>query len=191
MPTKRIQLIGGFPQADFSQTDSTKFDYIKNKPIPIELQTDPTVETDAGLGQLCINTTTGTTFICIGVINSNYIWQKVPTKLSDLNVDISVDAPKKASIALLSDNWVQETDDDGNTITNKWSQVVLQDSEDITENSKVDLQPSAEQLTIFHEKDIAFVAENEDGVVTVFCIGNAPANDYIIQATITEVVYNG
>ena len=102
-----------------------------------------------------------------------------------------INVPKTVSVTLLSDNWTQAIDDDGNIIENKWSQIVLQDSEDITEYSKVDLQPSANQLTIFHEKDLTFVAENEDGVVTVFCVGRAPINDYIIQATITEVVYNG
>lgn len=56
-----------------------------------------------------------------------------------------------------------------------------------TENSKVDLQPSVEQLAIFYEKDIGFVAENEDGVITVFVIGDKPTSDYEIQATITEV----
>lgn len=66
-----------------------------------------------------------------------------------------------------------------------YSQVV--DIEGVTENSKVDLQPSVEQLTIFHQKDLAFVTENEDGVVTVFAIGDKPANDYTIQATIMEV----
>ena len=103
-------------------------------------------------------------------------------------INFSQFVPKKASIALLSDNWTQAIDDDGNIIENKWSQVVLQDSTDITEHSKVDLQPSADQLTIFYEKDLSFVAENEDGVVTVFCIGHIPTNDYIIQCIITEVV---
>lgn len=32
MSTKKIQILGGFPQADFNQTDETKSDYIKNKP---------------------------------------------------------------------------------------------------------------------------------------------------------------
>lgn len=59
--------------------------------------------------------------------------------------------------------------------------------EGITEFSQVDLTPSAVQLTIFHEKDIGFVAENEDGVVTVYAIGDKPQNDYVIQATVTEV----
>ena len=85
------------------------------------------------------------------------------------------------TITLASDNWVGDA--------SPYSQVV--NIAGVTENSKVDLQPSAEQLTIFHEKDLTFVTENDDGVVTAFCIGQKPANDYTIQAVITEVVYNG
>ena len=70
-----------------------------------------------------------------------------------------------------------------------YSQVVSVDG--ISENSQVDLTPSVEQLAIFHNKDIAFVTENEDGIVTVYCIGQKPANDYTIQVTITEVIANG
>lgn len=66
-----------------------------------------------------------------------------------------------------------------------YSQVVSIDG--VTPNSLVDLQPSVEQLDIFHDKDIAFVTENEDGVITVFVIGDKPTNDYTIQATVTEV----
>lgn len=61
----------------------------------------------------------------------------------------------------------------------------------VTENSQVDLTPSVEQLAIFYEKDLAFVTENEDGVVTVYAIGQKPQNDYTIQVTITEVFVNG
>lgn len=60
-----------------------------------------------------------------------------------------------------------------------------------TKNSRVDVNPSVEQLAIFHDKDIAFVTENEDGVVTVYCIGQKPTNDYTMQVTITEVIANG
>lgn len=85
------------------------------------------------------------------------------------------------SITLLSDNWTGDI--------SPYSQVV--EIPGITPYSKVDLQPSAEQLTIFHEKDLAFVTENENGVVTVFCIGQKPTNDYVIQTVVTEVVING
>lgn len=57
----------------------------------------------------------------------------------------------------------------------------------VTAHSKVDLLPSVEQLAIFHDKDIAFVTENEDGVVTVYAIGDKPTQDYTIEVCITEV----
>ena len=66
-----------------------------------------------------------------------------------------------------------------------YSQVISLD--DVTPTSKVDLLPSAEQLAVFHEKDLAFVTENEDGVVTVYAIGDKPLLDYTMQAQITEV----
>lgn len=58
----------------------------------------------------------------------------------------------------------------------------------VTPYSKVDLLPSVEQLAIFHNKDVAFVTENEDGVVTVYAIGDKPLLDYTMQVQITEVV---
>ena len=67
-----------------------------------------------------------------------------------------------------------------------WYQVVQIPG--VTENSQVDLTPDATQLAIFHDKDLAFVAENEDGVVTVYAVGQKPTNDYVIQATIKEVL---
>ena len=70
--------------------------------------------------------------------------------------------------------------------TSPYSQVVT--VEDVSVNSKVDLQPSVEQLEIFHDKDIAFSTENDGGVVTVYVVGDKPTSDYTIQATIMEVV---
>lgn len=55
-------------------------------------------------------------------------------------------------------------------------------------NSKVDLQPTPEQLVEFHEKDIAFTTENDGGVVTVHAVGDKPTDDYTIQVTVKEVV---
>lgn len=72
------------------------------------------------------------------------------------------------------------------TADNLHSQVVTIDG--VTPYSKVDLLPSVEQLAIFHNKDVAFVTENEGGVVTVYAIGDRPQLDYTMQAQITEVV---
>jgi hypothetical protein len=80
---------------------------------------------------------------------------------------------------LLVGNW--------NGSNNLYSQVVNIDG--VTKNSQVDLTPSVEQLAAFYEKDLTFVTENENGVVTVYAIGQKPTNDYTIQVTITEVEY--
>lgn len=89
-----------------------------------------------------------------------------------------VSGSRIAYVDLLASNW-QGTE-------SPYSQVVA--VEGATENSQVDLTPSVEQLSIFHNKDLAFVTENEDGVVTVYAVGQKPTNDYTIQVTITEVV---
>ena len=84
---------------------------------------------------------------------------------------------RTVSVSLPASKW---TGTDG-----VYSQVVSIDG--TTPYSKVDLQPSVEQLYIFYEKDVSFVAENDNGTITVFCIGQVPQNDYVIQATVTEV----
>ena len=67
-----------------------------------------------------------------------------------------------------------------------YSQVV--EIEGATENSKVDLTPSVEQLAIFYDKDLTFVTENDNGTITVYAIGQKPQNEYTIQVTLTEVI---
>ena len=80
-------------------------------------------------------------------------------------------------VTLFADKWIGDN--------SPFSQVV--EVEGATENSQVDPTLSAEQVEIFFEKNIAFVTENKGGVVTVYAIGQKPANDYTIQVTITEV----
>ena len=61
------------------------------------------------------------------------------------------------------------------------------DIKGITPNTQVDLTPSVFDLAIFHMKDLAFVTENDNGVLTVYAVGQKPTNDYTIQVTMTEV----
>lgn len=103
------------------------------------------------------------------------IWQEIKNYIESLTLK---PVAKVAYVNLLASAWVGA---DG-----LYSQVVEIDG--VTEFSQVDLKPSAEQLAIFHEKDIAFSTENEDGVVTVQVIGDRPTNDYKMQVSITEVV---
>ena len=99
------------------------------------------------------------------------------TKKIQILGSMSQNKVRIADIDLLAANWVGSE--------SPYAQVVSIDG--VTENSQVDLTPSIEQLVIFYEKDLGFVTENEDGVVTVYAIGQKPENDYTIQVTITEV----
>lgn len=66
-----------------------------------------------------------------------------------------------------------------------FSQIV--EVENISANSKVDLNPSMEQLCTFRDRGTALMAENDGGVVTIHAFGDKPAEDLMIQATLTEV----
>lgn len=85
-----------------------------------------------------------------------------------------------SSVTLPADAW-QGT-------ASPYSQVV--EINGVTPNSKINLQLDAEQFSVLHQKDISFIAENEDGVVTILCLGQKPTNDYTLQATMTEVIVN-
>lgn len=101
----------------------------------------------------------------------------IPVTLEDLIPLINYAPAKVTSIKLSASAWTGSD--------NLYSQVVSIDG--VTKYSKVDLLPSVDQLAIFYNKDVSFVTENEDGVVTVYAIGDKPTNDYTIQAQITEV----
>lgn len=116
------------------------------------------------------------------VVDDPDLVAQVLQRLTNIERDIVITgASRIADVNLMSANWQGSN--------NLYSQIVSVDG--VTENSKVDLNPSVEQLAVFYQKDLTFVTENEDGVVTVYCIGQKPANDYTMQATITEVNVNG
>ena len=108
--------------------------------------------------------------------------------------------PKQSSVTLYGsedpdyvgeDPWSEETDETGEFL-GRYKQSVEVNNAIITKNSKVDLNPTPEQLAIFHEKDVAFVAENHGGAITVYCIGQKPKNTYLrIPVTVTEVLVDG
>lgn len=103
---------------------------------------------------------------------------------------MSVDSfilPKTATVHLDPDKWQQAEDGDDD----RFYQVVTVEHAVVTANSKIDLNPSSEDLSVFHEKDLAFVTENWDGEIRVYCIGQTPQSPYDIPVTVTEVVANG
>ena len=117
----------------------------------------------------------------------------VDEKIDKISVEGS--APTQSFVNILggSENWEAENiyDNSGNIIGSRYGQAVNVNNAVITPNSKVDLQITSEQMVVFYEKSLAFVAENDDGAVTVYCVGGIPQNDYTVQAIVTEVVVDG
>ena len=114
----------------------------------------------------------------------NQISQTLQQYMATTNAKISeLEQAKPETVARIG--WVTLLAEAWEGAENLYHQVVT--IEGVTENSQVDLTPDVQQLAIFYEKDITFVTENANGIVTVYVIGQKPANDYTIQATITEV----
>lgn len=101
----------------------------------------------------------------------------INAELEELKNATPTDIVKIGWVTLLAAAWEGEA--------NLYHQVVT--IEGVTENSQVDLTPDVQQLAVFYEKDLAFVTENKNGIVTVYVVGQKPLNDYTIQVTITEV----
>ena len=86
--------------------------------------------------------------------------------------------PRATTVSLSADAWV--------ATNNFWSQVVTING--VTPNSKIDLQPSIEQLITLQEEEVSLVASNNDGVVTVYAFNYKPSVDFDMQTLIVEVV---
>ena len=87
-------------------------------------------------------------------------------------------AARMVSVKLVASAWA------GSKPT--YSQVVTVDG--VTKNSKVDLQPTPEQLAeLYNAETSALTTKNVDGVVTVYAIGEKPYSDMTMQAIVTEV----
>lgn len=87
-------------------------------------------------------------------------------------------AARITTITLLAGSW-----NGSGTI---YSQAVAVDG--VTANSKVDLLPSPEQLNDLLLAEISLTAANSNGSITVFALGDIPADDLVLQAMITEVI---
>ena len=81
------------------------------------------------------------------------------------------------TVSLPTSNWTGDT--------SPYSQII--DIEGVTTKSKIDLQPSVEQLTLLQSEEISLLAINNDGVVTVYAVNAIPSVDLEMQVLITEV----
>ena len=58
----------------------------------------------------------------------------------------------------------------------------------ISEASKIDIQPNKEQVAQFCVDGTMLHIENDGGIATAYAIGTKPADDLVLQVTLTEVV---
>ena len=90
--------------------------------------------------------------------------------------------PRITTITLRASNWT------GNS--NPWSQVVnITADANIGISSKLDPQPTAQQIVSMQNEEISIMLSNECGHVVAYAIGNKPTVDYTMQALITEVAF--
>lgn len=85
--------------------------------------------------------------------------------------------PATTTITLKADGWLGDA--------SPYAQVVP--LVDVTSMTKVDLQPTVDQLHMLHSHPVGFCAVNDNGVVTVYAVGNKPTDDFTFQVTLTEV----
>ena len=102
-------------------------------------------------------------------------WQEVWGCMSAGSGDAT--APKLTSVTMLASAWT------GNS--NPYSQVVS--CSGVNANSKLDLQPTAAQVVALQDAEITLMASNNNGVVTIYAIGNKPTVNYTMDVLITEV----
>ena len=87
--------------------------------------------------------------------------------------------PRVATITLSANAWIGSS--------HPYSQVV--NVATATASSKIDLQPTAQQIVSLQDEDIALIAQNNNGVVTVYALGGKPKLDYTMQILLTEVSF--
>jgi hypothetical protein len=87
--------------------------------------------------------------------------------------------PRLATVILPASAWTGSA--------NPYSQVVTVNG--VTTNSKIDLQPTAQQIVSLQDEEIALIAENNGGTVTFYALGGKPTSDYTMQVLLTEVAF--
>lgn len=87
--------------------------------------------------------------------------------------------PRVSTITLTATSWTGGS--------SPYSQVV--EINTVTTATKIDLQPTVAQMVGLQNDDIALMAENDNGVVTIYSFGGKPSSDMTMQVQLMEVSY--
>lgn len=113
-----------------------------------------------------------------------------PTQPTDPNIKVWINTseegtgvvpvlPRIATITLAAASWAGSSE--------SYSQVV--EINTVTTATKIDLQPTAQQIVNLQSSETTLMIENSGGVVTCYAIGNKPTVDYTMQVLLQEVAY--
>lgn len=113
-----------------------------------------------------------------------------PTQPTDPNIKVWINTseegtgvvpvlPRVATITLSTSAWTGSSE--------PYSQPI--EIATVTAASKVDLQPTAQQIVALQNAETSLMIENNGGVLTCYAIGNKPTVDYTMQVLIQEVAY--
>ena len=102
-------------------------------------------------------------------------WKEVWGALSDVSGGAS--APKLTTITMFANAW------EGDSAP--YSQMV--ECNGVNVNSKLDLQPTPNQIVELQDAEISLMAANNNGVVTVYAFNGKPESDMVMNVLITEV----
>lgn len=101
--------------------------------------------------------------------------------LNGVTYSVESSVPTANTVTLKAASWLGDT--------SPYSQVVAIDG--VTSRTKVDLQPTMDQVNTLYSQSVGFFTVNEAGVVRVQAVGNKPTEDFTIQITLTEVEGGG
>lgn len=113
-----------------------------------------------------------------------------PTEPTDQNIQVWINTaeegtgivpvlPRIATITLAAASWAGSA--------SPYSQVV--EIATVTSATKIDLQPTVDQVVSLQNDDIALMAQNDNGVVTIYSFGGKPSSDMTMQVQLMEVSY--
>lgn len=113
-----------------------------------------------------------------------------PTQPTDPNIKVWINTseegtgvvpvlPRIATVSLPKANWTGGSSPYSQTVT----------INTVTSATKIDLQPTVAQIVSLQNDDIALMATNADGVVTIYSFGGKPSTDMTMQTLLTEVSY--
>ena len=136
-----------------------------------------------------LNTLVGDTAVSEQIAAANMIYVG-PDRPTDPNIKVWINTaeegtgvipmlPRVSTITLAANGWT------GNTAP--YSQVVEVNT--ATPATKVELNPTAAQIVSLQNDDIALMAQNDAGTITVYSFGGKPSASMTVQVTLTEVSY--